>query len=56
LAIDLWIGEADFYLRRVKLVDLQSGGATPATWLMQLSDFNKPVGIGPPPQFTPLAH
>jgi hypothetical protein len=55
LAIDLWVGENDLYLRRVKLVELQSGDATPATWLMQLSDFNKPVGIEPPPQFTPLA-
>lgn len=56
VAVDLWIGKNDFNLRRVQLVELQSGDSTPATWLMQLSDFNKPVDIEPPPQFTPLAH
>lgn len=56
LTIDIWVGESDFYMRRIKLVDAQLAGTDPTTWLMELSDFNKPVTIEPPAQFTPLAH
>lgn len=55
-AVDVWIGQNDLYMRRIKLVDSQPGAPDSTTWQMQLSDFDKPVAIEPPAQFTPLAH
>lgn len=56
MGIEVWFGENDFYIRRIKLADSQPGASDPAMWQMQLSDFDKPVAIEPPAQFTPRAH
>lgn len=53
---DLWVGADDSYTRRIRLVERAAAGAPagstpvpPAQWNMELSKFDVPVTILPPP-------
>ena len=48
IEVDVWIGQDDFYVRRVRLEYATSDSEQPTTWLLELSDFNEPVTIEPP--------
>ncbi len=47
--VDVWIDSQTFLLRRVTLVETASDPDDPTLWHIQLSAFDQPVDIQPPP-------
>jgi lipoprotein LprG len=47
--VDVWIDAETFLLRRVTMVETASDPDDPTRWHIQLSAFDQPVDIEPPP-------
>jgi hypothetical protein len=49
VAVDVWVGRRDVYVRRIQIVELDSDPEDPTQWLIEFSAFDQPVDIEPPP-------
>jgi hypothetical protein len=49
VSVDAWVSQADFYVQRIELVELDSDPENPTHWVMELSAFDEPVRIEAPP-------
>ncbi len=49
VAIDIWVGRDDDFVRQIEIVELDSDPEDPTTWLINLTYLGEPVEIEPPP-------
>jgi hypothetical protein len=49
VAVEILVGQDDLYVHRIEMVELESEPDDPTRWLIELSDFGKPVDITAPP-------
>ncbi len=49
VTLDMWVGEADGYVRRIQIVEPESDPQDPTHWLIEFSAFDEPVDIEAPP-------
>jgi hypothetical protein len=47
--VHIWIGQEDDYVRRVRIVELESDPENPIQWLLEFSAFDEVEVIQPPP-------
>lgn len=52
VTFDLWTGQQDYLTRQVTLKEITPDNSG-SSWLLQFSQFNKPVSVTPPPSTTP---
>lgn len=49
VAVDIWVGRQDAYVRRIQIVQLESDPEDATRWLIELSAFDEAVDIEAPP-------
>lgn len=47
--VDIWIGQEDAFVRRIRMVELESDLDNPTEWLLEFTAFDEVDAIQPPP-------